>query len=77
MKNRRKLSVKKTLGIIGTVNVYLLATVQSLRLNTNDSLDTALMWICILTAALFGLKLGSGIVDAVTTIKQPKTNNEP
>lgn len=77
MKNRRKLSVKKTLGIVGTFNAYGLATVQAVRMNTEESLGTALMWICILTAALLALKLGTGIVDAVTTIKQPNVNNEP
>lgn len=77
MKNRRRKSVKKTLGSVGVITAYLLAAVQAIRIGTTESLDTALMWICILTTALFGIKLGSGIVDAVTTIKQPKTNNEP
>jgi len=77
MKNRRKLSAKKTLGIVGTITAYVLATVQAVRINTEEALHTSLMWICILTAALLTIKLGTGIVDAVTTIKQPKVNNEP
>jgi hypothetical protein len=77
MKNRRKKSVKKTLGTVGVITAFSLATVQAIRIGTTESLNTALMWICMLTAALFGLKLGTGIVDAVTTIKQAKFNNEP
>lgn len=78
MINRRKSkSVKKTLGVIGTINAYTLATVQALRINTEAAMDTALMWIVILTAALLALKLGTGIVDAVANSKQAKSNGGP
>lgn len=73
----KKPSMKKTLGAVGTITAFALATVQAFRINTHEALNTALMWICILTAALLALKLGTGIVNAVSTIKQAEANNEP